>query len=38
MTQMTEDNATAAANASDTARQLDGLAGKLREAVARFKV
>jgi methyl-accepting chemotaxis protein len=36
--QMTEENTAAAANAADTARQLDGLAGKLREAVGRFKV
>jgi len=35
---MTEQNTTAAANAADTARQLDGLAGKLREAVVRFRV
>ena len=36
--QMTEENTAAAGNAADTARQLDGLAGKLREAVGRFKV
>lgn len=36
--QMTEENTAAAANAADTARQLDGLAGKLREAVGRFRV
>lgn len=36
--QMTEENTAAAANAADTARQLDGLAGKLREAVGKFKV
>jgi methyl-accepting chemotaxis protein len=36
--QMTEENTAAAANAADTARHLDGLAGKLREAVGRFKV
>ncbi len=36
--QMTEQNTAAAANAADTARQLDGLAGKLREAVVRFRV
>lgn len=36
--QMTEENTAAAANAADTARQLDTLAGKLREAVGRFKV
>jgi methyl-accepting chemotaxis protein len=36
--QMTEENTAAAANAADTARQLDGLAGKLREAIGRFKV
>jgi methyl-accepting chemotaxis protein len=38
ISQMTEENTAAAANAADTARQLDGLAGKLREAVGRFKV
>ena len=36
--QMTEDNTAAAANAAETARQLDSLAGKLREAVSRFRV
>jgi methyl-accepting chemotaxis protein len=36
--QMTEENTAAAANAADTARQLDGLASNLREAVGRFKV
>ncbi len=36
--QMTEENTAAAANAAETARQLDGLAGKLREAVGRFTV
>ena len=36
--QMTEENSAAAAAAADTARQLDGLAGELREAVGRFKV
>ncbi len=36
--QMTEENTAAAGNAADTARQLDGLAGKLREAVGRFRV
>jgi methyl-accepting chemotaxis protein len=36
--QMTEENTAAAANAADTARQLDGLAGNLREAVGLFKV
>lgn len=36
--QMTEENTTAAGNAADTARHLDQLAGKLREAVARFRV
>ena len=35
---MTEENTTAAANAADSARLLDGLAGNLREAVGRFKV
>ena len=36
--QMTEENTAAAANAADTARQLDVLASKLHEAVGRFKV
>ena len=36
--QMTEENTAAAANAADTARQLDLLAGNLREAVGRFRV
>ena len=36
--QMTEENTAAAANAAETARHLDALAGRLREAVARFKV
>jgi len=36
--QMTEENTSAAANAADTARQLDTLAGNLREAVGKFKV
>ena len=36
--QMTEENTAAAANAADTARQLDTLAGTLREAVGRFKI
>ena len=36
--QMTEENTAAAANAADTARHLDGLAGKLRDAVGKFKV
>jgi methyl-accepting chemotaxis protein len=36
--QMTEENTSAAANAADTARQLDGLAGNLRKAVGKFKV
>ena len=36
--QMTEENNAAAGNAADTARHLDVLAGKLHEAVARFKV
>ncbi|MBL8429441.1 MAG: methyl-accepting chemotaxis protein [Dechloromonas sp.] len=36
--QMTEENTTAAANAADTARHLDGLAGELREAVGRFRI
>ncbi len=36
--QMTEENTAAAANTADTARQLDGLAGKLRQAVGQFKV
>lgn len=36
--QMTEENTAAAANAADTARQLDGLAGQLRVAVGRFRV
>jgi len=36
--QMTDENTAAAANAADTARHLDGLAVKLREAVGRFKV
>lgn len=36
--QMTEENSAAAATAADTARQLEGLAGKLRQAVSRFKV
>ena len=36
--QMTEENMAAAANAADTARQLDGLAGNLRKSMERFKV
>ncbi len=36
--QMTEENTAAAVKAADTARQLDGLAGKLREAVGKFRV
>jgi methyl-accepting chemotaxis protein len=36
--QMTEENTAAAASAADTARQLDALAGRLREAVGRFRV
>ena len=36
--QMTEENSASAKSAADTARQLDTLAGKLREAVGRFKV
>jgi methyl-accepting chemotaxis protein len=36
--QMTEEETAAAANAAVTARQLDALAGKLREAVGRFRV
>ena len=36
--QMTEENTATAASAAETARQLDVLAGKLREAVGRFKV
>jgi methyl-accepting chemotaxis protein len=36
--QMTEENTAAAANAADTARQLDGLAGNLRAAVGKFRV
>jgi methyl-accepting chemotaxis protein len=35
---MTEENTAAAANAADTARQLDGLAGNLRAAVGKFRV
>ena len=38
ISQMTEENTAAAANAADTARQLDGLADKLRAAVGRFRV
>lgn len=36
--QMTEENTAAASNAAATARQLDTLAGSLREAVGRFRV
>jgi methyl-accepting chemotaxis protein len=36
--QMTEENTAAAANAAETARHLDTLSGKLREAVSRFRV
>ncbi len=36
--QMTEENTAAASSAADTARQLDTLAGKLREAVGRFRI
>jgi methyl-accepting chemotaxis protein len=36
--QMTETNTAAARSAADTARHLDALAGKLREAVGRFRV
>ena len=36
--QMTQENTLAAGSAAETARQLDGLAGKLHEAVSRFKV
>jgi methyl-accepting chemotaxis protein len=36
--QMTEEETAAAANAADTARRLDALAGTLREAVGRFRV
>ncbi|CAG0946571.1 Methyl-accepting chemotaxis protein McpP [Gammaproteobacteria bacterium] len=36
--QMTEENSAAAAGAAETARRLDGLAGHLREAVARYRV
>ncbi len=36
--QMTEENTAAAANAADTARQLETLAGKLRTAVGKFNV
>jgi len=36
--QMAEENTAAASNAADTARQLDGLAKKLHEAVGRFRV
>jgi methyl-accepting chemotaxis protein len=36
--QMTEENTVAAGSAAETARQLDRLAGKLREAIGRFKV
>ncbi len=36
--QMTEENTAAAGNAAETARQLDGLAGKLRDAVGKFRV
>lgn len=36
--QMTDENTAAAANAADTARHLDDLAGKLRDAVSKFKV
>ncbi|PKO37003.1 MAG: hypothetical protein CVU33_15350 [Betaproteobacteria bacterium HGW-Betaproteobacteria-6] len=36
--QMTEENTAAATNAANTARQLDTLAGKLRQAVGRFTV
>ncbi len=36
--QMTEENTAAAANAAETARQLDALSSKLREAVGRFRV
>ncbi|MBZ0124756.1 MAG: methyl-accepting chemotaxis protein [Rhodocyclaceae bacterium] len=36
--QMTEENSAAAAAAAETAQQLDGLAGRLRGAVARYRV
>jgi methyl-accepting chemotaxis protein len=36
--QMTEENSAAAAAAAQTAQQLDGLAGRLRGAVARYRV
>ncbi len=36
--QMTEENTAAASNAAATARQLDTLAGNLREAVGRFRI
>jgi methyl-accepting chemotaxis protein len=36
--QMTEENTAAARSAADAARHLDALAGKLREAVGRFRV
>ena len=36
--QMTEENTAAAGNATETARHLDALAGKLREAIGRFRV
>ena len=36
--QMTEENRAAAANAADTAKQLDALSGALRQAVNKFKV
>ena len=36
--QMTEENTAAAASAAETAQELDGLSGKLHEAVSRFRV
>ena len=36
--QMTEENTASAANAADTARQLEGLASKLHKAVGQFRV
>ena len=36
--QMTEENTAAAVSAAETARELDTLAGTLREAVSRFRV
>lgn len=36
--QMTEENSAAAASSSDTAAQLDGMANRLRDNVARFRV